>query len=197
MLPSLVQVAATAGCSTIVPSHPVVCSCLHPFVVPVSAGFASPRSIGDFLAFFSSVIFCSSAAFLNASSSAAFLAASSATFFAASSSAAFLAASSSAAFLAAASSSAFLAASSAFFSAQVAQRMPSPFTSFPHLSVAQILFPAVLSCSTAPSSASAGTAASSMARANIMANNLFFIKRPPSLFALPASFANNIIPLGI
>ena len=168
------------------PPHPVVCSWLHPFAVPAPAGFASPRSIGDFLAFFSSVIFCSSAAFLNASSSAAFLNASS--------SAAFLNASSSAAFLAAASSSAFLAASSAFFSAQVAQRMPSPSTASLHPSVAHILFPAVLSCSTATSSASAGTATSSMARANIMANNLFFIKSPPSLFALPASFLRILYP---
>ena len=60
MLPSLVQVGSFAGCSTIVPPHPVVCSWLHPFAVPAPAGFASPRSIGDFLAFFSSVIFCSS-----------------------------------------------------------------------------------------------------------------------------------------
>ena len=35
---------------------------------------------------------------------------------------------------------------------------------------------------------------SSMARANIMANNLFFIKSPPSLFALPASFLRILYP---
>ena len=80
----------------------------------------------------------------------------------------------------------------------IAQSLHRPLASTDSTSFLQtlhVIFAAVSRASPPfPSYASAGTAASSMARANIMANNLFFIKSPPSLFALPASFLRILYP---